>query len=57
LTLQHSANHQFAISSLYAFQELDKMYETGQPTVTAAILAQLYVGLGLDNYQGVYQKS
>jgi hypothetical protein len=37
--------------------ELDRIYKTGQMTVNAAILAQLYLSVGLENYQRVHQKS
>jgi hypothetical protein len=57
LAMQHSANQHYAISPMYAMNKLDIIYETGQPTVNAAILAQSYIGVGLDNYQCVHQKS
>jgi hypothetical protein len=57
LAMQHSANQRYATSPTYAMNELDRIYETGQPTVNAAILAQSYLGVGLDNYQRVHQKS
>jgi hypothetical protein len=41
---------------MYAMNELIRNYETGQPAVNAAILAQSYLGVGLDNYQRVHQK-
>jgi hypothetical protein len=56
LAMQHSANGRYTTFQTYAMNELDRIYKTGQLTVKAAILAQSYLGVGLDNYQREHQK-
>jgi hypothetical protein len=57
LAIQHATKRRFATSSKYAFDKLEEIYKTGKETVRAAVSAQSYLGIGLDNYQRVHQKS